>query len=148
MRREMSKEERDALAGLLPFSADSRDEFTPGLFDAVPHYLRPVFMLRPYTQAEKDKVSDAMTKILTTPDKVDIAQITDFARWAVSGWRNVLDVATGDDVEFVEAKAPVSQAVCCSKEAFALLPRATINAILRRANQISGLLSAETLGLG
>jgi len=148
MRRELTKEDRDALAGLLPFSAEARDEFTPEFFRVVDEELRPVFLLRPFTQAEKDKVSDAMTKVLSQPDKVDTATITDFARWAVSGWSTVLDVATGEEIDFVEAKAPVSHEVCCAKQAFEKLPRATINAILRRANQISGLLSAEALGLG
>lgn len=141
-RRELTEEQRQSLCGLMPFSADAVDEFTPELFSAVDEELRPVFKLRPFTEGEKERVTDAMKRIVADPGKIDQKEIKDFARIALVGWDNVLDVATGDDIPF-----SADSRGACDKATFALLPSATVNAILKRVNTISGLLSAEALGL-
>jgi hypothetical protein len=141
--RELTDEQRESLVGLMPFSEDARDEFTPDVFKKnVEEELWPVFILRPFTQAEKDKIAEVMEKVVKDPGGLDTKEIHEFTRAGIVGWRVVMNVNTGDDIEFEEdAKGS------CSKKAFEKLPVATTNAIMKRENSISGLLGAEALGL-
>ena len=71
-------------SGLFPMSTDAVDEFTPSIYDVVDKSLRPVFMLKPFTQkqsSEYQRLQNSATMSmrreamkLTEPQKEEMTQ--------------------------------------------------------------------------
>lgn len=84
--------DRDAFAGLLPFAPGASAPFTPPAFESVDAGRRPIFYLRPYTQADRE----AMQKAGWTKESIASAM----ENGAVSRWENLPSLPDGAEVPY------------------------------------------------
>ena len=100
MKRVIDEETRNKLAGLMPFTAASTHEFCP-ISDKseIPEDLRPVLTVRAFTKPESKQAFELYRKYkeLTT---TDLEKAHEMARKCVTGWVNVVDLATCEEVEY------------------------------------------------
>jgi len=145
-KRILTEEIRRELLGLVPFSAGSADDFTPPVYlkknseggYAIPEEFRPVFKVRCFTVEEKRGV----TKMLVNIKDVDEESVTEAARKAVVGWKNLFDA--GSNEELVFKSSPEGGA---DPALFSMIPPAVTGALLFHASRISGIIAAEKLSL-
>jgi len=142
----LTEEVRRELLGLVPFAAGSVDDFTPPQYlkksaegeYLIPEKFRPVFKVRGFTVEEKRNVA----KILTAIKETDEAVVVEAARKVVTGWKNLFDAGSGNEIVF--KAAPDGGA---DPELFSGIPAAIIGTILFHASKISGIIAAEKLSL-
>jgi hypothetical protein len=140
----LDEETKKALLGVAPFSTASRNEFTPAIYlrknedgtDVIPEHARPVFILRPFAKVERD----VALRIAATVETVSIAEIDECTRKIVTGWRNLFDAGTGEEIQYSGVDG-------CSASLWEDIPSMVRGAIFSRAILISGLLFGERLGL-
>ncbi|MDR2728508.1 MAG: hypothetical protein LBB56_05190 [Chitinispirillales bacterium] len=145
-KRVLTEDIRRELLGLVPFSAGSSDSFTPPVFlkknsenqYAIPEEFRPVFKVRCFTVEEKR----AVTKLLVNIKEADEGAVTEAARIAVIGWKNLFDAGSGEELVF--KPAPDGGA---DPALFSGIPAAVAGALLFHASRISGIIAAEKLSL-
>ena len=133
------KETREKLDGLLPFSQDAIDKYTPALFEDVDEKFRPVFHVRTFNRSEAEKVKRAFKNIKATREE----ELIEFARRVTVNWENLIDMGTEEEIEYLASEDGTG----ADKDTFKRLPTTTITQILKHASIISGLLDVEKLGL-
>jgi hypothetical protein len=139
-KRVLTEEQKKELLGYVPFSCSASDLYTPDEFKAVKEDLRPIFDLRPLNQAEMTQIKKNSLGYTrdSTPDQVNaIADNNkEIIRECIKSWTNLYDAGSGEEIDFKK-----------DKELFNRLPNWLINSITDRIRRISGLSSAEDLGL-
>jgi hypothetical protein len=143
----LNDETRKALLGYVPFSADCKIPFTPDEFANIKdESYRPIFEIRSFTQAELSQlkhnsqslINDASSeKLMSTADKN-----LSLVRECVCGWKNLFDVGTREEIEFV--KSPEGG---CEEKVFQSLPVWLKRSILEFVKKISGLSEPEELSI-
>ena len=135
---EMTQEERRALLGALPFSTEHTIEFTPEYFSKVAERLRPIFTLRPMTKGEMEryKVASKKAEAASADGKTECADadetMSDVVRKHVVGWRNLIDIATCDTIEFVPSEDGGAKSID-------MLPKTILSDIMLEIVLLSGL---------
>jgi len=133
----LDEETKKSLIGLMPFSQEATTEFTPEIFKKldIGEEFKPVFTQRSFTRKERNEMrAGAMT--------FRGSDVFKYARISVVGWRNLYDLATGNEIEFSADKDKGA-----SKELFGLISDEIAAELFNNASKISGLLSAEKMGL-
>jgi hypothetical protein len=121
---ELDEETKARLIGVLPFNKNARYAFIPDeCKKLLPEKMWPRFEIRPFNKVERDLVGDSEKLYKHTMD-------------AISGWSNLIDVSSGETIEFVK-----------QDDYSEILPTYIINAILRKLLEISGLTDIEKLSL-
>jgi hypothetical protein len=148
----LSETEQKELMGLLPFNLDASFEFTPEVFklkkkDTDEYLIRselwPVFKIRPFSKSERDAVRRMIVDLNLDAKKVAHEDVTEWARKITIGWKNLIDLSTGEAIEY---KADNSGGA--DKAIFGSLPETCISSLLYRAVSASGLVNSERMGLG
>lgn len=145
-KRVLTEEIRRELLGLVPFSVNSTDDFTPTMFlkknnngeFLIPEEFRPVFKIRCFTVEEKRKVTKMLINIKETAED----NVRENTRMVVVGWRHLFDAGSNEEVVF--KAAPDGGA---DPDLFAGIPASVAGALLFHASKISGIIDAEKLGL-
>ncbi len=132
MKREFTQEEKNRLAGCLPFAEGATVPYTPEEFWKEREEIRPVYKLGPYSEATKVKRFEWK--------KEEGASLISHIRTClqesgISGWENQFDLGTGEEVAF-------------SKSAIARLPDQLIYKIDRICGTLAGIMESEKEGLG
>lgn len=138
---EITKEVKEAMLGLLPFSEDAVDEFVPARFkvrEGVPKNMIPTIRLKMLTRAEKKKA----VGILKTFEKRDEDELEEFARKKTVGWDSMHDLATGEEIKF-----EADDTGAAKKDVFARLNRTMVGDIFYRLVKTAGLIDLEVTGL-
>lgn len=142
----LTPQQREALMGLAPFSKSRTHSFTPDVFgkkdedknEIIPKDLQPVFTIRPTTKEEEEKYPRTQAAINASDEKT----LSELARKLVVGWKNIIDIAIEEELEFKadnNGNPPV--------ELWEQIPPFTRGRILLEAIKISGLQAGEKLGL-
>jgi hypothetical protein len=145
-KRILTEEVRRELLGLVPFSVNSTDDFTPAVFlkkngngeFILPEEFRPVFKIRCFTVEEKRKV----TKMLVNIKEAAEETVRESTRTVVVGWKNLFDAGSSQEIVFKPA-----QDGGADPELFSGIPASVAGALLFHASKISGIIDAEKLGL-
>ena len=145
-KRILTEDIRRELFGLVPFSSGSTDDFTPPVFlkknpeggYIIPEEFRPVFKVRGFTVEEKRGVAKMLINIKDADDN----EVTEAARKAVTGWKNLFDAGTGAEIIFKAAPDGGADAALFSE-----IPASIAGALLFHASKISGVIAAEKLSL-
>lgn len=139
-KRILTEEQKKELLGFVPFSCSASDLYTPDEFKAVKEDLRPIFDLRPLSMAEMTQIKKNSLSYNreSTPEQVNaiFESNKDVICGCVKSWTNLYDAGSGEEIEYKK-----------DKELFNRLPGWLINSITDRVRRISGLMSAEDLGL-
>ena len=146
----MTKELREQMLGLLPFSTDAKLEYTPAPYtmkrtqadgtetDAVPEEYRPSFTLRRMTRKELDTM-----KTLTKNKKVEDDTLCDIVANIVLGWENLWDLGTNQIIPY---KADPNGG--CDRELFrSSVPSPIIADLAMCMIRMNGILGTEHLSL-
>ena len=142
----LTPQEREALMGLAPFSKSKTHSFTPDVFgkkdedkkEIIPNELRRIFIIRPMTKEEAEKCPRTQTAINASDEKT----LTEFGRTLVVGWKNVIDIALEEELEF-KADSNGNPPI----ELWEQIPPFVRGRVLLEAIKIGGLQAGEKLGL-
>jgi hypothetical protein len=138
----LSDDIKKALTGLAPFSPDKLFDFTPDHYlnekRALPKEVIPVYQIRVFTKSEQDTVLAEFNK-----DDKDGGKLYDITRKSVMGWRNVVDIAAE---EMIEYKSAIDKGA--DDSVFSRITRNDRDAIFSRILAVSGLVRADKLGFG
>jgi hypothetical protein len=149
MKVTLTEQEQAEMRGLLPFNSEAFD-FIPDVFKIkedgkflIREKLWPTFKLRPFTKPERDQVRRVLIDLKADAKKVEHGTVTEWARKITLGWKNLINMATGEEIPYKADPAGGADVA-----AFDALPENLIAAILYRGITTSGLVNSERLGLG
>lgn len=143
-------EVKKQLIGLLPFDDEATEDYTPTPFDKVPEDLRPVFVIRPLKQCERDRMSLYINK-LTVMEGSEAKQkeladlndkMNDIIRQCVVDVRNLYDLGTRKVIEFSS-----DDSGGMAKKLWQKIPESVKTNLYYRVNGISGLFYSESVAL-
>jgi hypothetical protein len=103
-KRVFDKETQALLSGLMPFGAGVAHEYcVVGDDSPVPVELRPVVVVRAFNRAERRQAFDLLKRFKDLSSE-EIEKAHELVRVCCSGWRNIWDLSTGSEIEYVGAK--------------------------------------------
>jgi hypothetical protein len=141
-KRILDETTRKSLLGYVPFSVDSRFDFTPKEYEAIPDVsIRPVFSLRSMTQAEKNQLKGNYAATPSEPTIADSEALSEKNQTVfigcVAGWKNFFDPGTGMEIIFPSGR----------DELFENLPQWAVISLIEEIRRLSCLTSAEELSI-
>jgi hypothetical protein len=124
----LDAETKKKMLGLFPVNNEFTVEFTPEEYNELPEEIRPVFVIKPWNEAQCKAMGKEYEK---DPDQ---DSILDKVRQQVVGLKNLINLATETEVAYEEdPKGGMS------KTLFSLLPILVKTAILYHLLKISGI---------
>jgi hypothetical protein len=144
-KRILDEETKQKLRGSLPFSSSVTIDCTLVVSD-LPDF-NPVFTVRSFTKKEEDQVAiNKQALPLVEATRGQIADIADknleVIRDCISGWKNLVDIGTGEEIEFV-----ASPSGGCEKIAYSKLPRWMIVELFLFIQKLSSIEAPEGLSI-
>lgn len=144
----MSDEVKKQLLGILPFSADATEKFTPSSFDKINEQFKPVFELKPMNKKNKDEMiifqSQDVDK-LTPKEKILLNdKMNNCIRMSVVGIENLYDLGINKLIEFETDK----NKDCCSNKLWERIPSTIRSNLYFKVSIISGLMPPDVTSLG
>lgn len=146
MEKKITKKDRERLIGLLPFSIDATEQFTPKSLDTIPDVYKPIFTLKPWNMEQRNKYSDLVNKLTYLKEDQHVEQMKKFTNDSlrlicegVVDVDNLLKITT-DSVEKVEVKKENGH---IEFDFFLKLPEGIKSDIRKRVFKISGLITEE-----
>jgi hypothetical protein len=134
-KRILDEETRRQLLGYTPFSGEQSIPFTPDGFPNVKEEFKPVFSIRPFSQAELSQLRNNLSNNKSDDNEKII-------RSCIVGWVNFFNSGTGEEIGY--RSAPQGGV---DKELYQILPSAIQVSITKFIKKISGLSTMEELGL-
>lgn len=119
---------KDAMLGLFPVNNDFTVDFTPEEYSEVPKEYQPVFVLKPFSDAQCKAMAKEYEK---NPEQ---EKILEAVRKQIVGLKNLINLSTEEEVQF-EAENDGG----LSKMLYSFLPLVVKTAILYRLLRISGI---------
>ncbi len=143
----LTKNERKMMLGLLPFDGETIDKFTPKQYKSIPEKYKPVFHLKPWNQKEKDEITLIISKLEVAKDnakeKVDITkELNESTRKKICNIENLFDVGLEKIID-----CPMDKDGYVSDEMWSRMPEVIKTALYFQLSIISGITTAEQLGL-
>lgn len=146
-KRILDEKTRQELLGYAPFSSDCKILFTPEEYKNIKdENFRPVFDVRSLNQSELSQLKHNSREVT---DRATVENITIIAdknlnviRKCVLGWKNLFDVGTMEEIEFV-----ADSSGGCDEKLFCQLPVWLQRGILEFVKKISGLSEPEELSI-
>ena len=140
---------REQMLGLLPFDNEAMDEFTPKDFMEIPEKYRPIFVLKPWTQSEKEKtqlIVEKLENLKDTKSKIQInIELNEMSRKKIFNIKNLFDVGSNKIIDTSEFKDNENN--CINKQLWLKIPDVIKTTLYFRIATISGLVKNEILGL-
>jgi len=149
--RKLDADMRRLLLGDMPFYAGSTVDYTPEHYKVsrkidgqdveIPEEYRPVFSIRAWNTQERDQANSLLKKIedISSNNEKKVAELT---RKAITGWQNVFDVGTGNEIDY---KPDPDGGL--DKELYSALPVIVCIQIFQEIAKISGLMDVTKMGL-
>ena len=142
-KRILDEATKKMLQGYVPFSVTATTTYTPEEFKSIKDKsLHPVFTLRSLNQSEMTQLkknASTYTKDTTSEELNTLAEENmEIVRMCVKSWKNIYDAGTGEEIIFSESEV---------KDLFKCLPIWIIKNITEFVKKISGLTTADELGL-
>jgi hypothetical protein len=143
----MNEEVRKQLMGLLPYSDSAREHYIPKDFvdKKIPEEFKPVFELKPWTQAEKDDMM-ILIQQMDTIDKKEAhiinKKLNEGTRKAITGWKNFYDIGSGELIEYQEDKKGGAD-----KKVWDRVPDTIKTSLYFKVGGMSGILAPEIVSL-
>lgn len=139
-KRTLTKEIKEQLLGIAPFSKDSVIEYVPEQFKGkkLPKEFIPVFTVHGLTKTEQDDVN----KKLKDLEDVGEVELREIARKKTIGWKNLFDVGSEMEIPFEADEQGLPK-----EELWERIPSSIIGDILFYIVKISGLINIDKLSL-
>jgi len=143
----LTEEHRQALLGLMPFTQNGTIEYTPKAFEKldIPKNKKSIYIMRAYNKDEMTRVRKLINDVNASKGSKDDQEeeIRDLTRRSIVGWKNIYDLATGDEIEFKKDSDGSAD-----KGLFEDIPDVIKAEIYTYSLTISGLMKKEIEGLG
>jgi hypothetical protein len=143
-KRILDEETRRKLLGSLPFSSSVTIDCTLVISD-LPDF-NPIFTVRSFTQQDVAQLKangQSFGPNATTAEISDVADKNlEVSRACISGWKNLIDIGTGEEVDFVG-----SASAGCDKAVYSNLPRWMRGELFSFIKKISSISTPEELSI-
>jgi hypothetical protein len=140
-KRVLDEQTKAMLRGVAPFAYTSTIEFTPDFFSTlqIEKQFVPVFIIRGLT-VEEGRELDTMIRNASQATNFN-ADAFGFVRKLVTGWRNVFDAGSGEELAFISENGG------CPASLFEMLPQNVKNSIFTCVTKMRGLVDGAKVGL-
>lgn len=142
-KRVFDEETKRMMAGVLPFGSTSTVEIAilEGA-KGIPDDICPVFTSKLLNREQRRKSFDYVNRSDSLTGQ-DLDDATDIARACITGWKNIWDMATGEEIEFVSAGTGAGAKI----ELWYELPMFVRVTVFNRLCYLSGVRTLAALGL-
>ena len=149
MKISLSKEQKEQLLGLLPFSNDATEEYISPIFKNFDKKITPIFVIRPFKPKEKQKYQTLILKIAKLVNKEEkLQEISGLNQEIFELVSNcILDIKNLVDLGTMEVKKPDMEDDHIKFEFFNELPEVLRTDIYKRVEMLSGLNQTEKASL-
>ena len=140
---------REQMLGLLPFDNEAMDEYIPKDYMKLPEKYRPVFVLKPWSQSEKEKtqlIIEKLENLKDTKSKIQInKELNEMSRKKIFDIKNLFDVGKNTLIDTSEFRD--NDCNCINQKLWQMIPDTIKTTLYFRIATISGLVKNEILGL-